>query len=66
MSIQSDVTAAKAIVALVGSVVTALLGTVPPHTTLWTVLTFVAAVCTMVGTYAVPNKRKVRRTRKGV
>ena len=47
--------AAKAYCALVGSVVTAILGTVPPHTQLWTILTVAAAVLTAVATYAVPN-----------
>lgn len=46
---------AKAYAALVGAIVTAILGTVPPHTTTWTVLTIVAAVATAVATYAVPN-----------
>lgn len=53
-----ELTAAKAYAALVGAVVTALLGTVPPHTTLWTVLTFAAAVCTAVATFSIPNKPK--------
>jgi uncharacterized membrane protein YuzA (DUF378 family) len=46
---------AKAYAALVGAVVTALLGTLPPHTQLWTVLTGVAAVATAVATYKIPN-----------
>ena len=46
---------AKAYAALVGAIVTAILGTVPPHTTAWTVLTAVAAIATAVATYVVPN-----------
>ena len=57
----TQLTAAKAYAALIGSVITALLGTVPPHTPVWTVLTFVAAVCTAVATFRIPNKPK--RTR---
>jgi len=48
----------KAYCALVGAVVTAILGTVPPHTTAWTILTVVAAVATAVATYVVPNTPK--------
>lgn len=57
----SVLTTAKAWAALVGSVVTAVLGTVPPHTTVWTVLTVVAAVATALTTYAVPNLQPARR-----
>lgn len=46
---------AKAYAALIGAIVTALLGTVPPETTFWQMLTFVAAVCTAVATYSVRN-----------
>lgn len=46
---------AKAYAALIGAVVTAVLGTVPPDTGIWQVLTVVAAVCTAVATYAIPN-----------
>ena len=46
---------AKMWAALVGAVLTAVLGTVPPHTEVWTILTAVAAICTAVVTYAVPN-----------
>jgi hypothetical protein len=48
-------TRAKAYAALLGAVLTAVLGTVPPHTQLWTVLTLVSAVLTSVATYVVPN-----------
>lgn len=47
--------AAKAYTALIGAVITAILGTVPPDTTLWQVLTITVAVCTAIATYAVPN-----------
>lgn len=50
-------TRAKAYAALLGSVLTAVLGTVPPHTRLWTALTLAAAVATGVATYAVPNAK---------
>jgi hypothetical protein len=46
---------AKAWVALIGAIVTALLGTVGPDTALFDVLTAVAAVCTAIVTYVVPN-----------
>jgi hypothetical protein len=46
---------AKAWVALIGAVVTALLGTVGPSDPLFNVLTAVAAVCTAIATYVVPN-----------
>lgn len=46
---------AKAYAALAGAIITAILGTVPPHTTAWTVLTLAAAITTAVATYAVPN-----------
>lgn len=49
---------AKAYAALVGSIVTGLLATVPPHTTVFTVLTFVAALATALVTFSVPNKPK--------
>lgn len=47
--------AAKAYCALIGAIITAVLGTVPPSTTVWTVLTIVSAVLTAVVTYQVPN-----------
>ena len=47
--------AAKAWIALIGAVVTALLGTVPPDTTVWQVLTYASAVLTALVTFAVPN-----------
>lgn len=50
-------TRAKAYAALILAIVTAFLGTVPPHTQLWTILTFVAAVLTGVSTYSVGNKK---------
>lgn len=49
---------AKAYAALVGSIVTGLLATVPPHTTVFTVLTFIAAVATGLVTFRIPNKPK--------
>ena len=56
-----NMTAAKAYAALLGGIVTALLGTLPPDTKVWQILTFVAAVCTAVATFAVPNKPKALR-----
>lgn len=47
--------AAKSWAALVGAVVTALLGAVAPDTQLFQVLTAVAAVATAVAVYRVPN-----------
>jgi len=44
----------KAIVALIGVAVTTALGLLPPHTTLWIILTIVAAVATTAGFYLVP------------
>ena len=49
-------TYAKALVAVAGSTVTAALGLVPPHTTVWTVLTIVSAALTAAGVYLVPNQ----------
>ncbi|HEY8723460.1 MAG TPA: hypothetical protein VIL92_06325 [Gaiellaceae bacterium] len=46
---------AKALVAVAGSTVTAALGLIPPHTTLWTILTVAAAAITAAGVYLVPN-----------
>jgi hypothetical protein len=43
----------KAIAALVGSIVTALLGVLPPAEYRWLVI--VGVVCTAVTTWAVPN-----------
>jgi hypothetical protein len=48
-------TRAKAYAALIGSMLTAVLGTVPPHTQLWTALTVASAVLTAVATYTIPN-----------
>lgn len=48
-------TTAKAWVALIGAVVTALLATVGPDDDLFTWLTYAAAVCTAIATYVVPN-----------
>ena len=48
--------AAKAYIALAGSIATALLGVFTAETTVGKVLTVVAAVATGVGTWAVPNK----------
>jgi len=47
---------AKAWVALLGAVVTALLGTVGPDTQLFDWLTGIAAVCTAILVYTVPNR----------
>lgn len=46
----------KGIIALLGVAATTLLGLIPPHTTLWIVLTVLAAVVTAAGVYIVPNK----------
>lgn len=48
-------TAAKAIIAILGAAVTAALGIFPANTTTWTVLTIVAAAITAAGVYLVPN-----------
>lgn len=45
----------KAIVALVGGVFTAVLGTVPPNTTVWDVLTVIVGLLTAAGVYLAPN-----------
>lgn len=50
---------AKAYAALIGAIITAILGTVPPHTAAWTILTVVAAVLTALATYVVPNQAAV-------
>lgn len=47
---------AKAIVALVGVIVTALLGTIGPDDALFDWLTGIAAICTAIGVYVVPNR----------
>lgn len=58
---------AKAWAALIGGIVVAILGTVPPHTQAWTILTVVAAVCTGVATYVVPNlDPKAKRQQQSV
>lgn len=49
---------AKAYAALVGSIITAVLGTVPPHTTLFIVLTALSAVATAVATWRIPNAER--------
>lgn len=46
---------AKAYASLVGAIVTAVLGTVPPHSTAFTVLTIASAIATAVITWRVPN-----------
>lgn len=45
----------KALVAIVGAAVTAALGIIPNGSTLWTVLTIVAAALTAASVYLVPN-----------
>jgi hypothetical protein len=52
---------AKAWVALLGVIVTALLGTIPPDDRLWQILTAVAAVCTAIAVYEVPNATPAHR-----
>jgi hypothetical protein len=47
---------AKAWVALVGVIVTALLGTVAPDDDLFKWLTALAAICTAIAVYQVPNR----------
>lgn len=46
---------AKAYVALIGSIATAVLGVVGPETQVGAVLVIVAAIATAVGTWVVPN-----------
>jgi hypothetical protein len=46
---------AKAYVALIGSIATALLAVYGPDTTVGQVLTIVTVIATAVGTWAVPN-----------
>jgi len=46
---------AKAYVALLGSICTAVLGVVGPETQTGAVLVIVCAICTAVGTWVVPN-----------
>jgi hypothetical protein len=53
---------AKAIVAVLGAAVTTLLALIPPETTLWIVLTVIAAALTAIGVYAVPNAPADTRT----
>lgn len=48
-------TSAKAYAALLGAIVTGLLGTVAPASQTWQILTYVAAVLTAVVTFVVPN-----------
>lgn len=47
---------AKAIVAVVGSAVTAALAIFPPGTTVYNLLTIVSAALTAAGVYLVPNR----------
>jgi len=47
---------AKAYVALIGAAVTAMLGLLGPDDTLFDTLTIVAAICTALATYTVPNR----------
>lgn len=49
---------AKAVAAILGGAVTAALGVVAPDTTLYQVLTVVAALCTAASVYAVSNTPK--------
>lgn len=49
---------AKGIVATVGAGTTATLALVAPHTTVWSVLTVVAAICTAAGVYLAPYEPK--------
>lgn len=49
-------TVAKAVVAVIGSAITAALGLVPPDTKMWQVLTIVAAGLTALTVYLVPNE----------
>lgn len=51
-------TRAKAYAALVGTIVTVLLGALPVDGKLHQVLVVVGAIATAVATYAVPNKPK--------
>lgn len=48
---------AKALVAIAGSTVTAALGLIPPHSTVWTILTILSAALTAAGVYLVPNAK---------
>lgn len=48
-------TYAKAIVALIGTTVTFLLGVVPQGTPTWNILTGVAALLTVLGVHQTPN-----------
>ena len=50
---------AKAWVALIGAIVTALLGTVTPDQDVYEWLTYAAAICTAILTYVVPNRPSV-------
>jgi len=53
--VNTHLTAAKAWVALIGAAVTALLGVLGPDDPLFKILTCVAAVCTAIATYVIPN-----------
>lgn len=46
---------AKALVAILGATLTAALGTVPPQSPVWVVLTILAAAVTAAGVYLTPN-----------
>jgi hypothetical protein len=46
---------AKALVAILGSTITAALGLIPAHSTTWTILTIASAALTAAGVYLVPN-----------
>lgn len=48
---------AKSIVATIGGTVTTLLGVIPDRGTESVILTVIAAACTSIGTYLVPNKK---------
>lgn len=53
--------AAKAWVAMIGAVATALLGLFTGDTVIGQILTVVAVIATVVGTYQVPNSNKEMR-----
>lgn len=50
----------KMIVAAVGAAVTTVLGVIPDSSTLWIILTAIAAALTTLGVYAVPNTPAVK------
>ena len=57
--------AAKAYVALVGAIATALLGIYGPDTQVGQVLTVVVAIATAIATFAVPNRPSPTRNQAG-